>query len=526
MDYLGITQPYNATSRFVDRPVKEGYGDQTAIYYEGQRITYRDVQRKVNQFGNALMSKGIGMENRILMICYDTPAFVTAFYGSIKIGAVPIPVNTNMTPFDYEYFLNNSRAKVLIVEADIWENIRDQRKRFIYLENTIAIGNEGSYRDCDDFFELLATQSDQLSPVLTEYDDAAFWLYTSGSTGNPKGAIHLQHDMEYAYDNYARNILNISENDITFSAAKLYFAYGLGNGLYFPFGANASTVLMKEHPSAENVFRTIETYRPTVFFGVPTLYGSMLDFASRSNRKYDLSSLRACVSAGEALPASFFVKWRELFGVEILDGIGSTEAAHIYLSNRLGEVKPGSTGKPVPGYEVKILDQDGKPAPVNKPGDLYLKGDSIAHCYWNMHEKNKEKIVGEWLNTGDKYYQDEEGYLWYFGRSDDMLKVGGIWVSPIEVEYTLLEHDDVLEVAVIGVEDENGLVKPKAYVVLKQSVSPSKELEEKLKEHVKSRLAHYKYPRYIEFVDEIPKTATGKIQRFKLRNARNQEVIK
>lgn len=524
MDLHGIKETYNAAVRFVDQNVAEGRGEKVAVYYNDTTLTYAEVQKKVNQFGNALKQKGIDLEDRVLMICHDTPAFIISFFGAIKIGAVPTPVNTLMQPSDFEYFLNYSRAKALVVEADIWQKIAHLRERFIFLKHVIVIGSQETEPGCDRFDALLDGQDTTLDPAPTVYDDAGFWLYSSGSTGNPKGAVHLQHDMEYSYDHYGKQVLQITEEDITFSASKLFFAYGLGNGLYFPFGAGASTVLLGERPTPESVFETIEQYRPTIFFGVPTLYGAMLNYMNQSGKTYDLSSLRICVSAGEALPASLYNRWKDAFQVDILDGIGSTEAAHIYLSNRIGDIRPGSTGKPVPGYEVKIVDLDGNPVPVNEPGDLYVKGDSLAECYWNMHEKNKKQFLGDWYYTGDKYYQDEDGYYWYFGRSDDMLKVSGIWVSPIEIENTLMEHEDVLEVAVIGVETEDRLVKPKAYVVLRETAAPSKELEGELKQFVKDRLAPYKYPRIIEFTDSLPKTATGKIQRFQLR-AKEKDLV-
>jgi benzoate-CoA ligase len=323
--------------------------------------------------------------------------------------------------------------------------------------------------------------------------------------------------MQFALDTYAKRVLKITEADITFSASKLFFAYGLGNGMYFPLGVGASTVLMPDRPLPEKVFETIEKYRPTIFFGVPTLYGSMIDLVERSGKTYDLSSIRVSVSAGESLPAKYVRKWRELFGTDILDGLGSTEVLHIFLSNQIGDIREGSSGKLVPGYEAKIVNEMGVALSANETGDLLVKGDSIAHGYWNLHEENKRKFSGEWLHTGDKYYVDEEGYFWYCGRSDDMIKVGGIWVSPIEIENALLQHEAVLEVAVVGVQQEENLTHPKAFVVLKNGVTPLDSLKKDMQDYLKQRLAPYKYPRLIEFVDELPKTSTGKIQRFKLR---------
>lgn len=515
---LRVGSCYNAASRFIDENVINGLGDKVAIYCQDQTITYKQLQVSVNKMGNALKQLSVEMENRILLMCYDTPEFIAAFYGAVKIGAVPIPVNTIMSPADYEYFLNNSRAKVLIVHEDLWQNIRHLRERFIFLKHVIVISESAVIKtDVFDYHRLTSAASAQLETALTNYNDSAFWLYSSGSTGNPKGVIHLQHDMEFAFNSYAKKILKINESDITFSASKLFFAYGLGNGMYFPFGAGASTVLVQERPLPGKVLETIEKYKPTIFFGVPTLYGAMIDLTERSGKRYDLSALRVCVSAGEALPAQFVKKWKLLYGVDILDGLGSTEALHIFLSNAIGDIREGSSGKAVPGYEAKIVNEMGVPLSANETGDLLIKGDSIAHAYWNLHEENKRKFNGEWLHTGDQYYMDEEGYFWYCGRSDDMIKVGGIWVSPIEVENALIQHEAVLECAVVGVKHENNLVQSKAYVVLKEGIAPMESLKKEMQDFIKNELAPYKYPRIIEFIDELPKTATGKIQRFKLR---------
>jgi benzoate-CoA ligase family protein len=518
VNLLQMGFPYNATITFIDENVNKGLGNKVAIYYQDKQITYKQLQDKVNQAGNALTKLGVELENRILLMCYDSPEFIESFFGSIKIGAVPIPVNTMMQPSDYEYFLNNSRAKVLVAHQGLWERISHLRENFIYLKHVIVIGESAFGKGGSiDYKKWVDEASIELEAAHTIYDDHAFWLYSSGSTGNPKGIIHLQHDMEFTLNTYAKKILKINEDDITFSASKLFFAYGLGNGMSFPLGVGASTILVPDRPLPEKVLETIERYKPTIFFGVPTLYGAMIDLVERSGKTYDLSSIRICVSAGEALPATFIKKWRNLFNIEILDGIGSSEALHIFLSNRIGDIREGSSGKVVPGYEAKIVNENGVALFPNETGDLLIKGDSIAHGYWNLHDENKRKFNGEWLQTGDKYYMDGDGYFWYSGRSDDMLKVGGIWVSPIEIENSLLQHNTVLEVAVIGVENANHLVHPKAYVVLKEGIIPSESLERELKEFVKQDLAPYKYPRTIEFIDELPKTATGKIQRFKLR---------
>jgi 4-hydroxybenzoate-CoA ligase len=368
-----------------------------------------------------------------------------------------------------------------------------------------------------------------LKTEFTTKDDVGFWLYSSGSTGSPKGAIHSQYDMVVSSESYAKEVLGLTEDDICFSAARLFFSYGLGNGMFFPMFVGGSAVLNPQPPTPETVFRHLEKYRPTVFFGVPTLYGQILEYLERHDREkgtkpdpngnHQFSSVRICVSAGEALPTEIYYRWKKRFGVDILDGIGSTEMLHIFLSNRPDDVRPGSTGKPVPGYELKLIDEEGQEVPSGEIGMLLVKGDSAAQQYWRKRDKTKTTMQGEWINTGDKYYVDEDGYYWCAGRSDDMLKVGGIWVSPVEVENCLNQHPAVLECAVVGVTDQNELVKPKAYVVLRDGFQASEELVGEIKKWCLERLAKYKYPRSIEIVSALPKSATGKIQRFRLRES-------
>lgn len=521
MDLRGIGKPYNAASRFIDKNVDQGRGNKTAIYYQEQQIDYHELQNMVNRVGNGLRQLGIEIENRVLILMKDSPEFIASFFGAVKIGAVPIPVNTMMHPKDYEYFLNNSRAKALIVHSDLWSELRHLQKRFIYLQYVIVVDGPVAEGELD-YTSWTDQSSPDLSPAHTASDDTAFWLFSSGSTGNPKGIIHLQHDMEFALKHYAQDVLQMTEKDRTFSASKLFFAYGLGNGSYFPLGCGASTIMMPDRPLPENIFQTIERYRPTIFFGVPTLYQAMLKYEEESEVSHDLSSIRICVSAGEPLPPSTLKRWQKRYHLDILDGIGSTEATHIFISNRIGDIRAGSTGKVVPGYEACIADEEGQPLPANEIGELFVKGDSFADGYWNLHEENKKRFIGEWFKTGDKYYQDEDGYFWYCGRSDDMIKAGGIWVSPVEIENVLLHHEAVSEAAVIGVRNQDQLEKPKAFIVTQSNVQPSEELKEELGQFVKKHLAHYKCPRAIQFVEELPKTATGKIQRFKLKEEKTQ----
>ena len=415
---------------------------------------------------------------------------------------------------DYLYFLNDSRARVAVISAPLLAEAGPVLGQATFLKHVLVAGGSGhghlSWED------QLAKASSRLEAAPTSRDDPAFWLYSSGSTGFPKGAVHLHHDMVICQETYAKQVLGIRPTDRVFSAAKLFFAYGLGNAGYFPMGVGAQSVLFPHRPTPEGVFEIITRHRPTLFFGVPTLYAGMLA-VKEAEKRFDLSSLRLCVSAGEALPEEIYQRWRERFGVEIVDGIGTTEILHIFVSNRPGAARPGSTGLPVPGYEAIIVDDEGRPVPQGEIGNLRVKGDSTMAYYWNKHEKTKETLFGPWIQTGDKYYQDGDGYFWYCGRADDMLKVGGIWVSPVEVEATLVRHAAVLEAAVVGHEDSDRLVKPKAFVVLKEPAPDPAALAEDLKAFVKDKIAPYKYPRWIEFVAELPKTATGKIQRFKLR---------
>jgi len=522
---VDLPNQFNVATHFVDRNVKEGRGGKTALLHEGKAYSYQDVLQAVNRFGNALRSLDVEMEDRVALLCLDSPEFVAAFFGAIKIGAVPIPMNTTLRPADYEYMLQDSRAKVLVVHAALWEPLRSIRDLFRHVRHIVVVGGAGE--DLISYEELIRDQSPTCLAADTSKDDVAFWLYSSGSTGFPKGAVHLHHDMVYSAELYSRPILQIQEKDVTFSAAKLFFAYGLGNNLYFPFNVGATAVLYPGRPLPEKMFEVIAASRPTIFYGVPTLYAAMLQVADAEERAADgkrpapneqaMQSVRVCVSAGESLPAPIFHRWTEKFALEILDGIGSTELLHIFISNRIGDVRPGSSGKIVPGYEARIADEEGRVLPQGQVGNLLIKGDSAAACYWNKHQKTKETMLGEWVKTGDKYYQDPDGCFWYCGRSDDMLKVGGIWVSPVEVENALIGHPAVLECAVVGTRDTDDLIKPKAYVVLKEGYEPSEAMAEELKEYVKETIAHYKYPRWIEFIPELPKTATGKIQRFRLR---------
>lgn len=508
---LNLPEEFNAADYFVDRNIREGRKDKVAVLCEDRAFTYGQIQEQVNRFGNALKSIDVRMEERVALLLLDTEIYPQAFFGAIKIGAVPICLNTLNRSKDFEYFLNDSRARVLVVDALLLDQIEPIRANLRFMKHIIVANGSAPAGDLS-LGEITSSQSSSLETAPTCRDDSCFWLYSSGSTGSPKGTVHLQHDMVYATETYGKKILGIREKDICFSAAKLFFAYGLGNGLYFPFGVGATAVYLPTRPTPEHVYNTVVRHKPTLYFGVPTLYGQMLE------EEGEMPGVRLCVSAGEALPAAYLQRWKSRFNLEIIDGIGSTEMAHIFISNIPGDVHQGSSGKVVPGYEARIVDENMQNLPTGEIGTLLVKGDSAAAFYWNKHEKTRQTIMGHWINTGDKYYCDEQGYYYCAGRSDDMLKVGGIWVSPNEVEACLIEHPDVLECAVIGAPDEDQLIKPMAFVVLARSRQASLDMENELKAFVKSSLALYKYPRWIRFLDELPKTATGKIKRFELRN--------
>lgn len=526
-----IPDQFNAAAHFIDRNIAEGRGAKTAIEcfagkdQRAESVTYQQVFENVNRTGNALREMGVRRETRVALLLLDCPEFFYSFFGAIKIGAVPVPLNTLLKPHDYEYLLNDCRAPIAIVsEALLPQLDAIPHESLRYLRNVLVVrdtpGTRNDIDDCD-FRRIVVSHSAELESEPISKDDAAFWLYSSGSTGRPKGCVHLQHDMAVAAEHYAIQVLSIREDDRCFSVAKLFFAYGLGNAGYFPFAAGATTILWPGSTHPANVFDCIERHRPTLFYSVPSNYAAMLMHAEEQehakSRRFDLSSVRLAVSAGEALPAAIYQRFRQRFGVEILDAIGSTEALHMFIANRPGGVRPGSSGQIIPGYDARILDEDDQPVSQGEIGNLFIKSDATCACYWNQHEKSKATFRGEWLCTGDKYRQDEDGYFWYAGRSDDMLKVSGMWVSPVEIEGALIEHPFVAEAAIVGREDRDGLMKPAAYIVLRNHSTASPATQNDLQRFVLARLANYKRPRWIEFVNELPKTATGKIQRFRLR---------
>ena len=521
---------FNASEYFVDRHLQEGRGERVAIECGDERVTYAQLSDRVNRFGAGLRDAlAVRMEERVLLLLPDIPEFAYCFFGAIKIGAVPVSVNTLLRASDYEYFLRDTRARVAVVgESLVHLILQIPRERLEFLQTLIVVGVAPP--GAVSFADFLRPHSEKIAAAPTCKDDAAFWLYSSGSTGSPKACVHRQNDMVAATEQYALNVLKIRESDRFFSAAKLFFAYGLGNALYFPLAVGGTAILCPGRPSPQNVFAVIERHRPTLFFSVPSNFAALAEYRRdtvdvretcdpRAESEFDLSSIRLGVSAGEALPAALYERFTKRFGIEILDGIGSTEALHIFISNSPGKVRPGSCGRVVPGCDANILDEQGQPVPVGEIGNLWLKSESTCAGYWNRHERTRQTIKGEWISTGDKFYQDQDGYYWFAGRADDMFKVSGVWVCPSEIESVLLEHDAVAEVAVVAYEDKDGLNKPVAWVALRAGYVGGPFLASALLEFVIARLPSYKRPRRIEFVSELPRTATGKIRRFKLRQA-------
>ena len=504
---------YNAAHDLIERNLSAGRGAKLAYIDDAGRYSYAELAARVNRSANALGALGIPREARVMLCLLDTIDYPAAFLGAIKAGLVPIATNTGLTAKDYEFILADSQARALVVAEPLLATFAPFLARLPALEHVVVAG--GDARGHRRLADLVAAAGERCAPAPTCCDDMCFWLYTSGSTGTPKGTVHLHSHLMSTAELYGRGVLGLTEADVGFSAAKLFFAYGLGNSLSFPLAVGATTVLMAERPTPQAVYQRLAQHQPTVFYGVPTLYAALLA-AADAPKPADLA-LRMSVSAGEALPADLGRRWRARFGTDILDGIGSTEMTHIFISNRPGDVRYGSSGKPVPGYRVKVADEHGNPVAPGEVGDLYVAGPTSALLYWRNRARTKETFQGDWTKSGDKYAVDADGYYVYAGRSDDMLKVSGQYVSPFEVEAALVSHPDVLEAAVIGVPDDNQLIKPKAYVVLKDAKPGGAALAEALQRHVKDQLAPHKYPRWIEFMAELPKTATGKVQRFKLR---------
>ena len=515
MDRITERRPYNAVSDFVDAHIAAGRGNKVAFVDTERSLTYSELQARSIRFANALRNLDIDHEQRVALLLNDTVDYPVAFWGAIRAGCVAIPLNVYLTLPQYAYILADCRARVLVVDAALVELIAPVLDELARRLTVIVVG--GKKQPGTHAFEDLIAKADA-KPVTahTMSDEVAFWFYTSGSTGDPKGVKHVHSNLMATAKLFGQGILGITENDVVHSASKLFFAYGLGNALTFPLSVGATAALWPHRPSPEGVFETLRKNRVTIFYGVPSLYTALL--AHKDVCKGAGSDrLRLCVSAGEALPAHIGERWREVTGVDVLDGLGSTEMLNTFLSNRPGDIRYGSPGKPVPGYDARIVDEHGHELGTGEIGELIVRGPSAGEGYWNQREKSRRTFVGEWTHTGDKYRRDKDGYFYYCGRTDDMFKVSGMWVSPFDVEAALVSHEAVLEAAVIGKEDADGLIKPKAFIVLRNGFKADDGLLETLKHHVKDKAGPWKFPRWIEAREALPRTATGKIQRFKLR---------
>ena len=522
---ISFPERFNMADYFLYHNIEEGRENKTCLYFEDQSWTYSEIARLSNRAGNVLRSLGVEMEQRVLFVLPDCPEFVSTWFGAARIGAVITMVNPLLPTTDYEYYLDYTRAPVAIVHETYLEAFVAATGGARYLRSVLVVGHaqEKEFPSAIskvkwiDFNEMLNSASDECTPADTHRDDIAIWLFTSGSTGHPKGSVHLQHDLPFNTEVFAKATMGVGADDITVSVPKLFFGYATGTNLLFPFAVGGATALFAERATPEKMFEVIKRYRPTILTTVPTMINGMLNVADATSE--DLSSLRFCYSAGEALPIELYERWMNRFGAQICDGIGSAEMFHIYITNRPDDVKPGSLGKVVDGYEARVVDADGNQVATGDMGTLKIKGDSASLCYWNAHEKSKETFAGDWCTTGDQFHVDAEGYYWYHGRTDDMLKVGGIFVAPSEIENCLLQHQAVLECAVIGHDSGEGLVKPKAFVVLREGFAAEDKTADGLKEFVKSKLATYKYPRWIEFVSSLPKNDRGKIDRKSLKSS-------
>jgi len=515
---LNFSANFNVAVPFIDRHLDEGRGQRIALRHQGGEVSYAQLAENASRAGNALLSLGLAPGERLIMAAVDEPIFFYVFWGAIKAGIIPIAASTFLKTADYKFLARDAGCSAFVYSSALAAEAAEVAGASPQLRVVLPLDGPGSLA------ERMATASPELAPHPATATSECFWLYSSGSTGTPKGVVHRHRDMVVTSERYGRKTAGLTADDVVFCASKLFFSFGFGGGMTFPMWVGASIILQPARSTAGLALDYLERSAATAFFGVPTLYGQMVQALERKPR--NLKSLRRCLSAGEALPAPIFQRWNELTGVPILDGIGSTEVLHIFVSNRIDDIRPGTSGKPVPGYAVKIVGEDGQTLPAGEVGTLWVKGESNAVCYWNNPEKTHNTMVGEWLNTGDMYYVDPEGYYVNAGRGDDMLKVGGMWCSPIEIESRLLAHPKVREAAVIGRLDDKGLVKPAAYIVLVNPADENDATARELQQYCKLHLAGFKYPRWFSFVREIPKTITGKIQRFKLRQLPPEPDVK
>jgi benzoate-CoA ligase family protein len=517
---ITFSDVFNVCGPFVDRHLA-GRGDKHVARGRSWTLTFGELHAGVCRTANALRSLGVGPDDRVMLLAKDCPAFYFGFLGAARIGAVVVPTNTFLRAADYAYMLADSQAKVVLAsDGPVDELLPAFGQPGVAVEHRIAIdAPRQGWHFLDD---LLAASSPESLIASTTAHSPCFWLYSSGSTGEPKASVHEHKDMVYTSEHYAAGTLGLTEDDIIFSAPKLFFAYGLGNSLSFPLWSGATAVLLDDRPTAENTLAMIERFSPTLYFGVPTLYAAQVA-AMENGRAIKMVHTRLCLSGGEPLPPPVCERWKRLTGVDVLDGIGSSEVLHIYTQNLPGRMKLGSAGQVVPGYRLRVLRPDGNEAPAGEPGELVVQGDSIAKRYWNKPQKTASAWTADgWFRSGDTVYRDGEDYFFFCGRGDDMLKVGGIWVAPFEIESALAAHPAIIEAAVIGAPDENNLIKPKGFCVLRDPARAGPELEHELIGFIKQRLAPFKYPRWIEFIDELPKTASGKIQRYRLRATRGR----
>src|SRR5438128_4643150 len=518
---IQFPERFNMADYFLYHNLEEGRENKVCLYFKDQTHTYGETARMSNRVGSALREVGVDIEDRVLIVLPDCPEFAWTWFAAARIGAVITMVNPLLPADDYQYYLEYTRARAAIIHDSLAKPFVDAVSTANYLRSVLVVHDDNAIdkqlidpRGRVKFFpfsEIVSSQSEAARAASTHRDDIAIWLFTSGSTGHPKGAVHLQHDLPYNTEVFAKRTMGVNENDLTVSVPKLFFGYATGTSLLFPFAVGGATALFAERSTPEKLFEVIEKYRPTILTTVPTMINAMLN--ANDAKSHDLSSIRFCYSAGEALPIELYHRWKKTFGVEICDGIGSAEMFHIYITNRPGDVKPGSLGRIVEGYQAKIVDADNRGVPVGEMGTLKIKGDSAALCYWNAQRASKETFAGDWCTTGDQFHVDGDGYYWYHGRTDDMLKVGGVFVAPAEIENCLLQHDAVLECAVVGHADGDGLVKPKAFIVARDGHQAGETLANEIKEFVKTRIALYKYPRWIEFVDSLPKNDRGKVDR-------------